>query len=51
MTVVERTRVGEKGALRGRGLGPWTEAEILREELGGMRDFLDVSDSEVGISR
>lgn len=29
--------MGEKGALRGRGRGPWMLAAILREDWGGMR--------------
>lgn len=45
-----RRRDGEKGALRGSGFGPWIEAAILREEVGGMSvDF--VAGEELGISR
>lgn len=50
MTVVLRRRVGEKGALRGRGRGPWIEAVILREDVGGMR--VEVEEGVVeGISK
>ena len=50
LTVVVRRREGLKGALRGRGLGPWTEAVIFREDLGGIR--VDCSETEEeGISR
>lgn len=48
--MVVSTRVGEKGALRGRGLGPWIDAAIFKLEVGGMRvDFED--GDEVGTSR
>ena len=36
-TVAVSTREGLKGALRGSGFGPWTEAVILREEEGAIR--------------
>lgn len=49
-TVVVSTRVGEKGALRGRGLGPWIEAAILRLEVGGIRVDCE-GFGVVGISR
>lgn len=38
MTWVLRRRWGEKGAERGRGLGPWTVQESLREGVCGRRD-------------
>lgn len=34
---VLRRRCGEKGAERGRGLGPWTVQESLREGVEGRR--------------
>lgn len=42
--------MGENGALRGRGFGPCMLAVILREEVGGMRDF-DAMCEAKGISR
>jgi hypothetical protein len=50
LTVVVRSSEGLKGALRGRGLGPCTEAVILSEEVGGIN--VEVVDfEEEGISR
>jgi hypothetical protein len=37
LTVVERRRCGLKGALRGRGFGPWTAQVSLREVREGRR--------------
>lgn len=39
MTCVERTRFGEKGAERGRGLGPCTVHVSFNEEEEGVKDF------------
>jgi hypothetical protein len=50
LTVVVRRTVGEKGALRGRGLGPWMLAVIFREEVGG-RKGEDVGEGAEGISK
>lgn len=51
MTVVVSSREGLKGALRGNGFGPCTEAVILRHEVGGIKvDFSGVGSVE-GISR
>lgn len=50
MTVVVRRSDGEKGALRGSGLGPWIEAVTLSEEVGGISvDWIE--GEELGISR
>jgi hypothetical protein len=48
--VVVRRSDGLNGALRGRGLGPWIEAVILREEVGGISVELAAGEEE-GISR
>lgn len=48
--MVVRRREGEKGALRGRGLGPWIEATIFRLEVGGISVEVEGEDVE-GISR
>jgi hypothetical protein len=50
LTVVVRSSDGLKGALRGSGFGPCTEAVILREEVGGIKVVLLGVDEE-GISR
>lgn len=50
MTVVVRRRDGLKVALRGNGLGPCTEAVILRVDVGETRVEL-VSEEDEGISR
>ena len=50
LTVVVSTSVGEKGALRGRGLGPWIEAAIFKLEVGGIRVECEV-EGEAGTSR
>ena len=42
--------MGEKGALRGRGLGPWIDAAIFRLEVGDMRVVLEEGE-ELGTSR
>lgn len=48
--MVVSTNVGEKGALRGRGLGPWIDAAIFRLDVGGIRvEFED--DDAVGTSK
>lgn len=48
--MVVRSRVGLNGALRGSGFGPWIEAVILREDVGGIS--VEDEDGEVeGISR
>lgn len=49
--VVVRRRDGLKGALRGRGFGPWIDAVILREEVGAMRVFEGEEGRVEGISR
>lgn len=36
---MERSRLGENGAKRGRGFGPWMEHMSFRDEEGGMRVF------------
>jgi hypothetical protein len=49
---VVRTRVGEKGALRGRGRGPWMLAAILREDFGGIKvECREEGMSVLGISK
>jgi hypothetical protein len=50
LTVVVRSNEGLKGALRGKGLGPWIEAVILREEEGAM-SVVGVLSEVLGISR
>lgn len=45
-----RSNEGLKGALRGKGLGPWIEAVILREEEGAIR-VVGVVVEVLGISR
>ena len=45
-----RRREGENGALRGRGFGPWTDAAILRELVGGISVEFEGEEVE-GISR
>lgn len=42
--------MGEKGALRGSGLGPWIDAAIFKLEVGGMSVEAD-DEEEVGTSR
>jgi hypothetical protein len=49
-TVVVRSNEGLKGALRGKGFGPWIEAVILREEDGAIR-VVGVEVEVLGISR
>jgi hypothetical protein len=46
--VVVRRRVGEKGAERGRGLGPWIEAVSFREEVVGIMVVVVVGEVEEG---
>jgi hypothetical protein len=48
--VVVRRREGLKGALRGNGFGPCTEAVILREDVGETRVDVEGADDD-GISR
>lgn len=50
LTVVVSRREGLKGALRGNGFGPCTEAAILRDEVGGTR-VEEEGVEEDGISR
>lgn len=50
MTVVVRSNEGLNDAVRGSGLGPCTEAVILREEVGGTKVLVFGVDEE-GISR
>lgn len=50
MTVVVRRSEGLNGALRGRGFGPWIEAVIFREDVGGISVEDSVAEDE-GISR
>jgi hypothetical protein len=50
LTVVVRRREGLKGALRGNGFGPCTEAVILREDVGETRVEVEGA-GEDGISR
>lgn len=45
-----RSREGLNGALRGKGLGPWIEAVILREEVGAI-SVEDEDEGADGISR
>lgn len=45
-----RRSEGLKGALRGRGFGPWMEAVILSEEVGAIRVEFD-GEEDAGISR
>lgn len=40
-----RMSEGEKGALRGRGLGPWMAAVIFKLDVGGIR--VDFGDGEL----
>lgn len=49
LTVVVKTRVGENGALRGRGLGPWTEAVTFKLDVGGIN--VDCEARDAGTSR
>lgn len=48
--MVVRRSEGLKGALRGKGFGPWTEAVILSEEVGAMSVDAEAG-AEAGISR
>lgn len=48
--MVVKSRVGLNGAERGSGLGPWTEAAILRAEVGGIR-VVALGGEVFGISR
>jgi hypothetical protein len=50
LTVVVRRREGLKGALRGSGFGPCTDAVILRVDVGEMRVEVERAEEE-GISR
>lgn len=42
--------MGEKGALRGKGLGPWIDAAIFKLDVGGIRVDFEV-EGEAGTSR
>jgi hypothetical protein len=50
LTVVVRRREGLNGALRGNGLGPWTEAVILSVDVGETSVEVEGVEDE-GISR
>jgi hypothetical protein len=50
LTVVVRRREGLKGALRGNGFGPCTDAVILSVDVGDTRVEIGVGEEE-GISR
>jgi hypothetical protein len=50
LTVVVRSSEGLNGALRGNGLGPWTEAVIFRVDVGDRSVEAEGAEDE-GISR